>query len=156
MVMKKLILLLPAFMAASFASAQKISPDIVPQAVVDAFKAKFSIAEKTSWEIDYDKYEADFSVGKTDFSAQFDKDGKWLQTSTYMKASELPKNILKEVQKKYGELSAYKIEDAEKVEKEKETTYELDVKKGEDMYLLEYAENGDLLTDEKKDVTKKD
>jgi hypothetical protein len=154
--MKRSIFFLPVFMIASVASAQKISPDIVPQVVVDAFKTKFSIAEKTSWEIDYDKFEADFSVGKTDFSAQFDKDGKWLQTSTYMKPSDVPKNILKEVQKKYGELSAYKIEDAEKIEKEKETTYELEVKKGEDLFLLEYAENGDLLTDEKKDETKKD
>jgi len=153
--MKKVALFISGLLFVSAASAQKISPDIVPQVVVDAYKAKFSIAEKTSWEIDYDKYVADFSVGKNDFSAKFDKDGKWLETDTYIKPSDLPKNILKEVQKKYGELSAYKIEDAEKVEKEKETTYELEVKRGEDTYLLEYAENGDLLTDEKRDPGKK-
>ncbi|MFL5762930.1 MAG: PepSY-like domain-containing protein [Bacteroidia bacterium] len=154
--MKKLILFLPAFLTILSASAQKISPDIVPTVVVDAYKAKFSIAEKTTWEIDYDKYEANFSVGKTEFSAYFDKDGKWLQTSTYIKPSELPKNILKEIQKKYGELSAYKMESAEKVEKEKETTYKIEVLKGESTFVLEYAENGDLLADDKKDDSQRD
>src|ERR1043165_8989846 len=141
--MKKIILSLSALLAVSAVSAQKISPDIVPAPVTEAFKAKFSIAEKTTWEIDYDKYVADFTVGKNDFSAKFDKDGKWLETDTYIKASDLPKNIHKEVSQKYGELSAYKIEAAQKVEKEKETNYVLEVKKGEETYMLEFAENGD-------------
>lgn len=154
--MKKLVLLFGTAVVSFQANAQKISVDIVPAAVVDAFKGRFSIAEKTNWEIDYDKYEAHFVVGKTDFTAKFDKDGKWLETDTYMKPSELPRLIREEVSKKYGDLSAYKIEEAEKIEKEKEITYLLLVKKGEDVYDLEFDEKGELLSDEKRSDIKND
>ncbi|MGZ4034366.1 MAG: hypothetical protein ACXVP4_05840, partial [Bacteroidia bacterium] len=79
--MKKIILsfsLAVLFFNTSF--SQKISKDNIPASVSDAFKAKFSIAEKTEWEMDYDNYQADFTVGNADFSATFDKDGKWLKT----------------------------------------------------------------------------
>ena len=135
--------------------AQKISVDNVPAAVNDSFKTKFSTAKKTSWELDYDKYEADFKVGKALYSAIFDKDGKWLETTSYIKPSELPKVIREAVSKKYGELSAYKIQEAEKKESEKEVIYELDVKKGGYVYELELNEAGEVLKDEQKDSTKK-
>ncbi len=154
--MKKLILLLIAVIAMSSIKAQKISADNVPQPVLDAFKTKFSIAEKTAWEIDYDNYEANFVVGKTDFSGIFDKEGKWLATITYLKPSELPKNIRESLSKKYGELSAYKIEDAIKMEKEKETTYEMEIIRGENTYEVEFDNEGEMMKEDKKSETKKE
>ncbi len=139
----------------SISIAQKISADNVPASVNASFKTRFSIAKKTSWELDYDKYEADFKVGKSSFSAMFDKDGKWLETTSYIKPSELPKVIREAVSKKYGELSAYKIQEAEKKENEKEVIYELDVKKGGYVYELELNEAGEVMKDEQKDTTKK-
>jgi hypothetical protein len=154
--MKQFYLLIAAALFSFQMNAQKISKDNVPAVVIEAFKAKFSIAEKTTWELDYDKYQAEFSVGKANFSAKFDKDGKWLETKTYIKPSDLPKNIRDAVAKKYGELSAYKIEEAEKVERGKQITYELEVKKGEGSYELEFDEEGEVLTEEKKSETRKD
>lgn len=149
--MRKLLLFFATIISISSAVAQKISADNVPAAVITAFKAKFSIAEKTTWELDYDNYEADFTVGKTDFSSKFDKDGKWLETTTYLKPSELPKEIKEALSKQYGEiLSAYKIEDAKKIEKEKETIYTMEITKGENVYDVEFDHEWNIVKEEKK------
>lgn len=149
--MRKLLLFFATIISISSAVAQKISADNVPAAVITAFKAKFSIAEKTTWELDYDNYEADFTVGKTDFSSKFDKDGKWLETTTYLKPSELPKEIKEALSKQYGEiLSAYKIEDAKKIEKEKETIYTMEITKGENVYDVEFDYEWNIVKEEKK------
>lgn len=153
--MKKIFILFTAVLFTCNVLAQKISSDNVPVAVVTAFKAKFSIAEKTTWEMDYDNYQADFIVGKSEFSAKFDKEGKWLETATYLKISELPKAIKDALSKKYGELSAFKVESPIKVESEKSTVYAMDIIKGESAYELVYDEAGELLEDDVK-ATKKD
>lgn len=153
--MKKLLLFFATTISISSAIAQKISTDNVPATVISAFKAKFSIAEKTTWELDYDNYEADFTVGKTDFSSKFDKDGKWLETTTYLKPSELPKEIKEALSKKYGEiLSAYKIDDAKKIEKEKETIYTMEITKGENIYDVEFDHEWVMVKEEQKSGTK--
>lgn len=153
--MKKTLLVFAALLSVTSVKAQKISSDNVPSVVTTAFKAKFSIAEKTAWELDYDNYEANFSVGKTEFSSTFDKDGKWLETKTYLKPSELPKIIKDALTQKYGDiLSAYKIEDAKKVEKEKETVYEMEITKGENIYDVEFDNEGEMTKEEKKSATK--
>lgn len=149
--MKKLLLFFATTLLISSAFAQKISIDNVPTAVISAFKAKFSIAEKTTWELDYDNYEADFTVGKINFSSKFDKDGKWLETITYLKPSELPKEIKESLSKKYGEiLSAYKIDDAKKIEREKETIYTMEITKGENVYDVEFDNEWEMVKEEKK------
>ena len=149
--MKKILFFFIAFLSYTFVQAQKISADNVPPAVITAFKAKFSIAEKTTWELDYDNYEADFTVGKIDFSSKFDKEGKWLETTTYLKPSELPKEIKEALSKKYGEiLSAYKIDDAQKIEKEKETIYTMEITKGENVYDVEFDHDWEMVKEEKK------
>ncbi len=152
--MNKLILLIAGTCIFTTARAQKIAADNVPAPVLETFKAKFSIAEKTTWELDYDNYEADFVVGKSNFSAVFDKDGKWLGTETYLKLSETPKVIREALSKKYGELSGYKVLEVVKMEKEKSTVYELEVLKGETNYELVYDEAGTLLEDDEKTMSK--
>lgn len=155
--MKKLFFILSAAFISLNMNAQKIAADNVPSTVTAAFKAKFSIAEKTTWELEYDNYQADFSVGKSDFSALFDKDGKWLETVTYIKSSDLPKAVKETLAKKYGEvLSAYKLDDVEKVETEKTTKYTMDVIKGEETFELEIDDQGRISKDVIKSDTKKD
>mgnify|MGYP003870465279 CR=1 FL=1 len=154
--MKKILLVFAGTLFLSSIHAQKITSDNVPLAVTTAFKSKFSIAEKTTWEMDYENFQADFTVGKSEFSSKFDKEGKWLETETYLKASELPKIVKDALSKKYGELSAYKIESPMKVEKEKATTYAMDIIKGENTYELVFDEAGELLEDDVKTSNKKD
>lgn len=153
--MKKSLLFFVTVISISSVFAQKIAVDNVPASVITAFKAKFSIAEKITWELDYDNYEADFTVGKNDFSSKFDKDGKWLETVTYLKPSELPKEIKEALSKKYGEiLSAYKIDDAKKIEKEKETIYTMEITKGENVYDVEFDHEWLMVKEDQKSGTK--
>ena len=155
--MKKLLLIISAAFITIALNAQKITDDNVPQPVGAAFKAKFSIAEKTTWQLEYDNYQADFTVGKSDFSALFDKDGKWLETITYIKPSDLPKAVKETLAKKYGEvLSAYKIDEVEKVETEKTTMYSMEIIKGEETFELEISAEGHISKDSLKTETKKD
>jgi len=151
--MKQLIFIL-AILITLHASAQRVTIDNVPEAVATGFKAKFSIAEKVSWAVDDDNYQADFKVSKIDFTATFDRTGKWLMTEKYIKASELPKEVRDAVSKEFGQLSGYTYEDVERVETEKEVKYEMEIKKGELAYKLIVSEKGDVLEKEEKGVTK--
>lgn len=144
-----------AFVFFNMGFSQKVATENIPAPVLTTFKAMFSIAEKTSWELQYENYEADFKVGKTEFSAVFDKDGKWLETQTYMKPSELPKPVKDMLIKEFGELSGYKIEEAEKIETfDKGIQYELKIEKGEIDYEMTFSEAGALIR--KEELKEKD
>ena len=151
--MKKIILGLSfavLFFNSSF--SQKIAKENIPAAVQDAFKARFSIAEKVEWEMDYDNYQSDFTVGNADFSATFDKDGKWLKTESFIKASTLPKNIKNFIAKNFP---GYKEDETEKVETpEKGVTYDMELSKDDLTYDVSISEAGVLLRHEQKGATK--
>jgi hypothetical protein len=152
--MKKIILGFSfAVVCFNTAFSQKIAADNIPAVVSQAFKARFSIAEKAQWEMDYDNYQSDFTVGNADFSATFDKDGKWLKTESFIKPSSLPKNIKNFVTKNFP---GYKIDDeTEKLETpEKGTTYEFQISKDELTYAVSMSEAGEMLKHEAVGSTK--
>lgn len=100
----------------TFSFAQKITDENVPTAVSDAFKVKFTAAEKVSWEMDYDNYEATFKMNKTEITSTFDKDGKWLTTETPVNHNNLSPAVKGCLQKQfdvYKESSILKLENAE-------------------------------------------
>lgn len=147
--MKRILLLIVFSVSLSYTIvAQKISSTDVPPVVAETFKSKFSIAEKVNWSLDYDKYKAEFKVSKSQYSATFDKDGKWLKTETYLKPSDLPKSAKENLTKEFGELSDYKIEDPEKVETKDGINYEMEVRKGELTYRIVISEKGEILSKE--------
>lgn len=137
--------------------AQTVNDENVPVAVKDAFKTHFSIAEKVKWELEYDNYEADFAVGKSEFSAVFDREGKWMLTETYMKAGELPKPVKETLTKEFGESKTYAIEDVSKQEMpDNIVKYEMDVKKGELVYEVVVSDAGELQKKLEKKVGEKE
>lgn len=149
--MKKLIFILSLLLVVPTLRSQTLAPENVPAPVVSTFKSMFSIAEKVKWELDYEDYVAGFTIGKADFSAIFDKEGKWLITESYIKPSDLPKAIKDALIKEFGELSAYKVEAAKKVESAEKHHYEMDIIKGEIMYEMVFSEKGEVI---KKTETK--
>ena len=149
--MKQILLLIVFSVSLSYTIvAQKISITDVPAPVNETFKTKFSIAEKVNWSLDYDKYKAEFKVSKSQYSATFDKDGKWLKTETFLKPSDLPKVIKEKLTKEFGELSDYKIEDPEKVETSEGINYEMEVIKGDLAYKMIISEKGEIVSKEEK------
>jgi len=153
--MKKKIIL--SFMSIAFCtamSAQKITNENVPSAVTDAFKVKFTTAEKVEWEADYDNYEASFKMNKIDVTAKFDKDGKWLVTETPVNHSNLPPNVKGCLSK---EFDIYKENEIEKVEKPDGTNYEFKITYNGLEYEVVIADKGELVSKEQvKEYRKED
>ena len=81
------------------------------------------------------------------FSATFDKDGKWLKTESYIKASALPKNIRDYVTKNFP---GYSTDDAEKVETPEKVTYDMVVTKDDLSYDISLSPDAILLKHEQK------
>jgi Putative beta-lactamase-inhibitor-like, PepSY-like len=147
--MKKFLLPLFVFTSSTFVFAQKISTDNVPPAATSAFAAKFPKATAVTWEMDYENYEADFKLEKIEMAAKFDKEGKWLETETPIKSTELPKAAKDAIKNEYGELSELKLTDCEKLESPSGISYEVTVSKGENHYDLEISDKGNIHKKEK-------
>jgi uncharacterized membrane protein YkoI len=127
----------------------------VPESVKTAFKQKFPTAQKVTWELDYENYEAEFKVNKKEMSAKFDKDGNWIETETPIKPSAINPEVKEFLSKNFA---GFVVKEAEKVETAaKGVVYELEVKNGEIEYELVVSEKGQLISrnDVNKDKDKK-
>jgi hypothetical protein len=144
--MKRIILTLTFSISFGLLSfAQKIANADVPVSVMIGYKSKFTggtVAEKDNWEIDYDNYRVNFKWNKIDYSALFDKTGKWLNTESPVSASALPKEIKNSLKE---EFSGYEVKYPKKLESEKETTYNMGLVKGELAYHIVITEKGEIL-----------
>lgn len=97
--MKKTILVLSFFVATLFACAQKTPPTVVS----NAFAQKFKNAEKVKWDMEEAKeWEAEFMLSGKATSASFDLSGKWLESETEIKSSELPVVVKAAIDKQFA------------------------------------------------------
>jgi len=141
--MKQLtLILLATFTLNTF--AQKVNPENLPESVKSSFKAKFPTAEKVKWEMDYENFEAEFKLDKNEVSAEFDKDGNWLETETPIKPTAIPAEVKDFLSKNF---SGFEIKEVEKKETaNKGILYELEIKKGELEYDIVVSEKGQLIS----------
>ncbi|MGX7666013.1 PepSY-like domain-containing protein [Flavobacterium pedocola] len=144
---KLILAVLALIISASSAFAQKIANDEVPAEVLKSFKLKFPSSTAKSWEMEGDaEYETDFDLKGKKHSATFDKSGKWLETETEIKISELPKAVSAAVTKDFA---GFKIVEAEKAEtSDHGTVYEVKVKKDKDVYDVRLSSDGKILKKE--------
>ncbi|HEX7585947.1 MAG TPA: PepSY-like domain-containing protein [Prolixibacteraceae bacterium] len=97
--MKTTILVLSFLVFSLVASAQKTPPAIV----LKAFGQKFQKAEKVKWDMEEAKeWEAEFTLSGKATSASFDLAGKWLESETEIKSSELPAAVKISIEKQYA------------------------------------------------------
>lgn len=69
----------------------KVTP---PAAVLSTFKQKFPHATKVSWEKEHaHEYEANFIENGSELSANFNEEGKWLETETPVSFNSLPEKV---------------------------------------------------------------
>lgn len=87
--MKKVFLMLFAIVCTLSVFAVNI-----PEKVKNAFEAKFSGANNIKWEKENKaEYEASFKLNGINMSANFDADGKWLETEKEIASAALPENV---------------------------------------------------------------
>lgn len=98
----------------------------VPASVKNAFQKKFPKAVHVKWSKENaSEYEADFAIGKTAMSANFDTSGKWLETETTIRPDELPQAVSNAVKKLYPKFT---LTAAAKIETQKNVRYEAELK----------------------------
>ena len=142
--MKKIVIVLSACLLISLMGySQKITPDKVPAPVKQAFAKKFPTATDIKYEMEKKDYEINFKDKGVEMSANFDATGKWLETETEMKESDLPKEVSASEVKNF---TGFKISEVAKVEtSNKELIYEIEIKKGKERNEIQFSPNGDIL-----------
>ena len=153
--MKKILIISIGMLMGNCLFAQKISADNIPRDVTSTFKNKYPSAQRVSWQLDYDKYVAEFSSLGSKMSTTFDKEGNWQETDYSIKYSELPKEAKDTISKEFGTiLSLYTVEEVVKVEsKDKDLFFKAEIIKEGNTYNMMFSENGKTL---KKEIIKSD
>jgi len=122
------------------------TPKEVPSIVNSAFSEKFPGAEHVSWSRENDnEWEAEFLMGKTDYSANFDLSGTWLETEYKISLMDIPDPVKKALLK---ETDLAKVKTIEVSETKDGKTFEFVVKDGK--------VQSELVIDEDGNITKKD
>lgn len=142
--MKKVIILLSASLLISLVSfSQKITPDKVPAPVKQSFAKMFPTATGVKYEMEKKDYEINFMNKEVEMSANFDATGKWLETETGIKPTDIPNEVKASVIKNFA---GFKISEVAKVEKPGTgLTYEMDLKKNKEGYEVQFSAKGDVL-----------
>ena len=122
--------------------AQQLSPHKVPASVNESFHSKFKGVSKVEWKRKSDQnYEAEFKLKGLEVAAKFDQRGKWLETETAIKQSELTTDIRATISTDYKD---YKIIETQKVERadDKPILFEVHLENAEEILKLQFESNG--------------
>ena len=140
-----------AFVLITFtAYTQKLRPESVPTPVKQAFAKKFPAAKDVKFGKEKNDFEVNFNENGVETSANFNAHGVWLETETKIKVSDLPVEVNTAVAKTF---KGYSVSEASKtVYPDKEVIYELELKKGNQTYEVQFSPTGDIL---KTEVIKK-
>jgi Putative beta-lactamase-inhibitor-like, PepSY-like len=142
--MKKIVVLLSACLLISLMGySQKITPEKIPAPVKQAFAKKFPAATDVKYEMEKKAYEVTFKDKGIEMSANFDATGKWLETETAIKESDLPKEVTAAVAKDFA---GFKISEVAKIETtDKPLIYEMNLKNDKEGYEAQFSTKGDVL-----------
>lgn len=147
--MKKSIFIIAVFAISLVACAQ--TP---PKTVTDNFNSKFSGATKVKWDQEEEnEWEAEFKMNGEKMSASFDSAGKWLETESEIKKSDLPGVVLSAVN---NEFEGWKIEGIEKLESPEFNGYELSVEKGKQEFEVKVSAEGKIISKKEADEEDED
>ncbi|MCB0663063.1 MAG: PepSY-like domain-containing protein [Saprospiraceae bacterium] len=143
--MKRTILMaLAAALITSFSFAQN-KGEVVPEKVEKAFHKKFPDVKKVRWEKENATvWEGEFKMNGTECSANFDQEGKWLETEMEIKKTDIPANVQRVLDEKYA---GFKIEESEKTETMEGKFFEFEMEKGEKTIELRMTPDGKVVSE---------
>jgi len=153
--MKNLFLMVAMVAICSLAACGQVSKD-APAKIKDAFSKKFPTATKVKWGKENEKeWEAEFKMDGKEYSANYDNDGKWMETEHEISATEIPAAVKATLDKDFA---GYKIEESEISENATAKQYEFEIKKDDLKFEVAIDLTGKVLKKEqiKKENKEKD
>jgi|RhiMethySRZTD1v2_1073278.scaffolds.fasta_scaffold2266675_2 uncharacterized membrane protein YkoI len=140
--MKSTILAVTASLFFLYSCSQDIPNSKVPSVVLNTVKAKFGSANKIEWEKKSNLYEAEFKKDSIDYAVYIDPAGKLMMYKIDIKENELPPAVSLVIRTEY---IGYKIDEAEKIEKDGTSWYQVELEgKGKKDLKLNFSANGKL------------
>ena len=142
--MKKLIVLMSACLLISMMGfTQRVTPDKVPAAVLQAFAKKFPAATDVVYELKKNNYEIACRDKGVRVFANFNPAGKWLETKTAILEADLPKEVTDAIAKDFA---GFRISEVNVVETtDKPLFYMMDLRKDKEAYKVHFSPKGDVL-----------
>ncbi len=133
--MKAFILVVTTAAISLTSCGQDIPASKVPSVVQNTVQSKFTGAVDIEWEKKKDFFEAEFDVANVDYKAHIDAAGKLIVFKMDINIPELPGAVATAISTEH---TGYDIDDAEKLEKDGTTYYqvELDGKGKKDLRLV--------------------
>lgn len=120
----KTFMLVAAVFIYSAVLSQDIPASQVPSVIVNTLNAKFPKTTGLEWEKKGDLYEAEFDVNNVDHKALLDASGKLVMFKRDIRPADLPKIVRNTIRNQY---KGYRIDDAEKLEKNGVIFYQVDL-----------------------------
>ena len=114
----QILMIVSAVFFMQTALAQDLPVKQVPSVILNSFKKKFPKAEKPTWELKKDVYEVEFELGKAD-------QGNLLKYKAEMRVWSIPSAVRSAVRREYR---GYLITEAERLFKNDQTYYKLELK----------------------------
>ena len=138
------------------AKAQKISEKNVPVIIKKEFQAKFPTATNAKWEMENKTtYEVVFKLNNEEVSANYSKEGKWLETEKEIKAAKLPKAVSDAISKKYPNCKMSEVAEVENLANGK--VYDVELSHNKKNYTLLLKASGEIVkTEEMKSKKEND
>jgi len=120
-----------------------------PQNVKKALAKKFPTATNIEWGKENTlEWEAEFTKDGKEHSANFQKDGTWIETEFDINLSDVPNNIIDVFNM---EFDGYEIEEIELSETIKGIVYEFTIEKDEENFEVAIDASGNIISKEQKD-----
>jgi len=119
----KTIILIAAIGLISYNTMAQKAQNMVPQAVITAFSAKYPQAQLKGWQTKNNACTASFAVANKKYKASFYNDGRWISTETQVKRSS-PK-ILAYLKK--NNYASWYVDKIEKVETPMQSMYQVQI-----------------------------
>jgi Protein of unknown function (DUF2874). len=150
---KQMLAIFAVALGVTAVSGQKISEKNVPATIKKEFQAKFPAATNAKWEMENKTtYEVVFKLNNEEVSANYSKEGKWLETEKEIKASKLPKAVADAISKKYPNCKMSEIAEVESAEHGK--VYDVELTYSKKKYTLILKSSGEVVKSEEMKAKK--
>lgn len=130
--------------------ACETSQEDVPENILNAFNSEYPDAMDVEWEKESDGYEVEFEIDDVEREITYDMQGNIIETGIDVSEDELPQNTLSYISENYA---GYEIDDADEVENNGVTYFEVELENGDQEIDLLFNMQGDFVREIERENT---